>query len=445
MNANNVITAARRKYCHSCGPQLADRYRRRWPVVALVFVALFGAACGGSASSGPVDMRFDFSTCKNALPVATDPDGSHVGCRNGAYEIGVNTRRSPEIGRAIFGPPQPRVSMTAHVAAPPLQSTQGVGCWRDPAHGYLFMTATDGSFAILRSSEPGIGTPAKLAIGWDPGAAYREEGTTLDASCSAIAGGTHLTLRVGGRPVAQVTDHAGLRSFTRAGFVVFDVSDSPAKVQFDNLHIATPKPPAASSDWIASPDRLLFDTFRTGRKWFTGADGGVAGHVSGGRYVLSVTHGNQAVESTTQLSRAVDSLYVVTSMRVAGRGDQAGGVTCYVGSQGTAGWAFVVQRDGHYSIRDVYDDRELAGGDLPQPPSRAVRLGAFCEHWQDGITLGLDIAGVRVAQAVVASQSEALTQAGVYLFGSRGAHVSFDAIEAAEVGPPSTAASDSAP
>jgi hypothetical protein len=322
------------------------------------------------------------------------------------------------------------------VTAPPLQSTQGIGCWRDPAHGYLFMTATDGSFAILRSSEPGIGTPAKLAIGWDPGAAYTEEGTMLDASCAAIASGTLLTFRIGGRPVAQVTDHDGLRGFTRAGFVVFDVNDTPVTVQFDDMHIATPKPSEASSDWTASPDRLLYDTFRTGRKWFTGADGGVTGRVTGGRYVLSVTHGNQAVEPTTQLSRAVDSLYVATSMRIAGRSDQASGVTCYAGSQGTAGWAFVVQPDGHYSIRDVYDDSELAGGDLPQPPSGAVRLGAFCEHQQDRITLGLDIAGVRVAQAVVASESESLTQAGVYLFGSRGAQVSFSAIEAAEVGSP---------
>jgi hypothetical protein len=328
--------------------------------------------------------------------------------------------------------PRPRVSITAQVSAAANQALQGVGCWRDPAHGYLFMTSTDGTFAILRQSVPGIGTPARVAVGWDPGAAYAEQGTTLAASCAAGPRGTVLSFAIGGRPVARVTDRNGLGRFNRAGFTVVDLGDSPVTAQFDDLHIATPRPPRPAPDHVATADRLLFDTFHDGRRWFTGVDGGVAGGVSGGSYQLSVSHGYQVMEPTNQLPHAVDSLYVGADLRDTGPGGAPGGVTCSTG--GTTGWAFVVQPDGHYAIRDIRDDRELAAGNLPQPPTGRVRLGGLCERGPDGIRLGLDIGRVRVATATVDGGSGPFTQAGVYLFGTPGARASFEVFEAAAVG-----------
>jgi len=178
-------------------------------------IALAGAvcapACSPSHASAPVDLRYDFSSCRDTWPQVTDPDGGHVGCRDGAYVIGVATRGHPEISRVVYGPVQPRVSITTRVSTVANRSVQGVGCWRDPAHGYLFVSSTDGTFAILRQAVRGIGTPARVAVGWDPGAAYGEQGTTLAASCAAAARGTVLSFAIGGRAVARVTDRNGLR------------------------------------------------------------------------------------------------------------------------------------------------------------------------------------------------------------------------------------------
>src|SRR5438552_18046685 len=131
---------------------------RRWPAIALAAAALGGAACTQAREdvSGPVNARYDFASCRHTWPTATDPDGGHVGCRDGAYEIGVATQGHPEISRVVYGPAQPRVAMTAHMTAPPLKSAQGLGCWRDTQHGYLFLTATDDPVAILRASSDDI-------------------------------------------------------------------------------------------------------------------------------------------------------------------------------------------------------------------------------------------------------------------------------------------------
>src|SRR5437764_15322524 len=131
--------------------------RTTLPYLAIALAGVLCAtACSATPASAPVDARYDFSSCKDSWPQATDPDGGHVGCGDGAYVVGVTTRRHPEISRLIFNPAQPRVSITARVSAPANRSLQGVGCWSDVAHGYLFMTATDGTFMILRQSEPGI-------------------------------------------------------------------------------------------------------------------------------------------------------------------------------------------------------------------------------------------------------------------------------------------------
>jgi hypothetical protein len=402
-------------------------------VLVVAAISTGTCACGDMSSSSPVDTRYDFAACQDVWPPATDPDGSYVKCRGGAYEVRVMSAQRPEVSRVVYGPAQARVAIAADVMSAPEQSSQGVGCWRDPAHGYLFMTATDGEFAILRVSSEGLGSPARLAVGWDPGAASTAGTTTLSATCASVRTGTVLVLQIGGHSVARVTDHAGLRGFTRAGFVVFGAQAGPVTVRFDNLRLSTPRAPEAAPDGVVNARTLLTDSFRNGRNWFTGVDGGVAGRVKRGRYLLAVTRGYQVIEPAVSLSRPVDSLYVETIMQAAGTSDQAAGVTCYAGSNGTTGWAFAVQPDGTYSIRDVADDSELTGGALSHPLDGSVRLGAYCKRGTDGMTLGLDIDGVRVAQTTVSGERSPLTQVGVYLDGSHGSHAAFEAIQAGEV------------
>jgi hypothetical protein len=210
-------------------------------------------------------------------------------------------------------------------------------------------------------------------------------------------------------------------------------------VRFDDLHVSTPAANTpAEADRVATPHRLLNETFASGKLWFTGTDSGVAGRVAGGRYALSIVRGNQVIEPAIELSRQVESLYMIGKLRVTGSADAAAGITCYAGSSGTTGWGFVLHPGGHYAIVRIADDSELASGELPGAGSKAdVRLGGWCEHQHDGMHLGLDIDGVRLVQTVDAEGAGALTQAGVYLFGARGAGANFDGLEAAEVGLPS--------
>jgi hypothetical protein len=410
-----------------------------WRRTGLCALALLATGCSveSSAPSGPVDARFSFADCQGTWPTANDPGGGRVGCRKGAYEI-VATSAHPETSRVDYGPAQPRVALAVRVAADPLQAAQGVGCWRDPANGYLFLAGTDGSFEILRASRTDLRGLKTLATGYDPGAAWADDRTTYQVSCAAGGAGTVLAFRIGGRQVARITDHRGLRGFTRAGFAVFDAQPSPATVRFDDLRVSTPGIAAGGSDRVATPSRLLNETFASAKLWFTGTDSGVAGRVAGGRYALSIVRGNQVIEPAVGLSQQGESLYVIGKLRVAGSADAAGGVTCYAGSSGTTGWGFVLHPGGHYAIVRIADDSELASGELPGPGSKAdVRLGGWCEHQHDGMHLGLDVDGVRLVQTVDSQGAGPLTQTGVYLFGTRGASASFDALEAAEVGLPS--------
>src|ERR1043165_6091906 len=104
-------------------------------VLVVAAISTGACACGDMSSSSPVDTRYDFAACQDVWSPATDADGSDVKGRGGAYGGG------------------------------------GVGWCARPAPGALLRARADGEFPILRVSSEGLGSPARLAVGWDPGAA----------------------------------------------------------------------------------------------------------------------------------------------------------------------------------------------------------------------------------------------------------------------------------
>jgi len=79
-------------------------------VLVVAAISTAACACGDRSSSGPVDTRYDFAACQDVWSPATDPDGSYVKCRGGAYEVRVMSAQRPEVSRVVYGPAQARVA-----------------------------------------------------------------------------------------------------------------------------------------------------------------------------------------------------------------------------------------------------------------------------------------------------------------------------------------------
>jgi hypothetical protein len=216
--------------------------RSRLPERLLTLGLLVASSgCGESEKPSALPVNDDFSDCSTGW--STDRDAFvSLSCTAGAYRVLIKNPRLPQNARIFFDRGAKSLSVGADATRRAGPRTvgrggflaYGVGCWKSPTRGYVFVISPDGAWGIEKVT--GNRPPTPLAESETADAVPRLARTNrIRGIC--VSGGrqpTRLALYVNGKRLASAEDRAGFDAFPGFGFFVLS-NKAGTDVRFDNL------------------------------------------------------------------------------------------------------------------------------------------------------------------------------------------------------------------
>lgn len=193
--------------------------RMRTPILAALLAGLAAAGCGGDepplpsqAGTYPGDLRS--AQCANHWYTGSD-DIATFSCTPAGFRIAFD--ETGEDATLTHIPEAAWMRVEALLRAEPRPGAHpvldpGIGCFKDPDHGWLAQLSTNSGFAVVKYR-----TSTILAQGTSPAIHGLREWNHVVLTCDATGSSTVIALRVNGKLVAHGIDAGEPVRLTRFG------------------------------------------------------------------------------------------------------------------------------------------------------------------------------------------------------------------------------------